>query len=135
MEIKRAHAVRANAVDLAATDIGNLPSSFLRKSPWYTGTLRRTKTPQSRTCNAIVSKTLRPPSLMNTCFKSMPRRQNKLSNASVASKVSIGDEFPNSMISFSYRWETSSSATFADTTKVDSEKPKNLKMVSTKAKR
>ncbi|WVY94096.1 hypothetical protein V8G54_033184 [Vigna mungo] len=95
----------------------------------------RTKTPLRRTCNAIASKILRPPSLMNTCFRNMPRRQNKLSNASVASTVSIGDEFPNSMISFSYRWETSSSATFADTTNVDSEKPKDFKMVSTKAKR
>ncbi|CAL8998618.1 unnamed protein product [Prunus brigantina] len=87
------------------------------------------------------------PSPMIASFTT-PRKQNKLSNASIASMVNIGDEAPNSITSFSYRckhrglgphWsqcgfapgcKTSSSETLAVITNTESEYPREFKMIS-----
>lgn len=117
-----------------ATEPGNFPLSFLKKSAWYIGKLMRTKNPHNRTCKTIVSQIPKPPSL-NTAFFNTLRKQNKLSNARVANTVSIGEEVPNSIISFSWRLEASSSVTLVVITKVESENPKSFKIVSMQAKR
>jgi len=122
----------ASNIDLMATEPGNLPLSFLKKSPWYIGKLMITKNPHNRNCKAIVSQISKPPSLRAASFNTL-RKQNKLSNAKVANKVSIGEEVPNSIISFSWRLEASSSVTLVVIIKVESENPKCFKMVSMQA--
>lgn len=119
---------------MIARELGNLPLSFLKKSPWYRGKLMRTKKPHKRTCNPIFSYTSKPHSLRTASFNTL-RKQNKLSNASVANIVNIGEEVPNSIISFSCRFETSSSETLAVIVKDEFEKPKSFKIVSVKANR
>ena len=72
---------------------------------------------------------------METNFINIPKKQNKLSNPSVAKMVNIGDESPNSIISFSYRLNTSLSTTLDVMVNANSVRFRNLKIVSVKAKR
>lgn len=64
-----------------------------------------------------------------------PIKQKRLSIASVAKMANIGEESPNSIISFSYLFNTSSSVNFAVTTNVDSVNPSIFKMVSMNPKK
>jgi hypothetical protein len=94
----------------------------------------RTKKPHKITCNPIFSYAPKSPSLKIASFNTL-RKQNKLNNASVANIVNIGEDVPNSIISFSWRLETSSSENLAVIVKTESENPKSFKIVSLNAYR
>ena len=64
-----------------------------------------------------------------------PTKVNRLSKASVAKMVNIGEAAPNSMISCSNLLDSSSSATLEVTAKEDLENPNCFNMVSEKPKK
>ena len=126
---------RANIKDLMVKEVGILPLSFLKKSPWYKGQFIIIKIPQRRICKTIVSKNITKPLPLSTTFFIIPIKQRKLTKEIVVIIVNSGEETPNSIISFSYLWETSSSITLAVITNAELDNPSIFKTMSTRAKR
>ena len=97
------------------------------------GTSIRTIHPQMRICNSSESKILTPSSI--TILLSPTTKQHRLSMAIVERMVNIGEDEPNSMISCSYLFETSSSTTLAVIMKADLFPSTSLRIESMNAKR
>lgn len=131
---KQVQANTANPIDLTVIELGILPLSLLNKRPWNKGQLIKTRMPHRRICKTNVSILILASPVAT--FATNPTKQNKLSNASVANIMNIGDEDeapgPNSIISFSYLSITSSSATLAVISNAGWENPADIKTASMK---
>lgn len=134
MKGARKQANEAKTMDLSITEDGMQPLSLRMKSASYTGKLIITTNELSVIC---IINWLE----LNSKFKSIiillipPTRPTRFSNATVANMVNMIEEPPNSMISCSYLFWTSSVTTLLVMTKFVCDSPNCFFMVSMKPKR
>ena len=122
-------------IALMVTKMGILPLSFLKTLP-YKGKLIRTKTPHSTICNANLSMSISLSFFIPIItFLTIAKKVNKFNNAMDSKMTNMDESTPNSMISFSYLFDTFLSVILDVITNFMLENPKSFRIVSMIAKR